>query len=314
MKREDDFSAPTIRVIAQRSGYVCAYPNCLAPTSGPAIDGEKSVNIGVAAHITAASPNGPRFESDMTAEQRRDAENGLWMCSTHAALIDRDVDRYLTDLLRDWKFAAEDRAMKMLGQPLGCASGKIASVSPATRLGAAYSVLVDGQPMPYVSIFNADDMDMCMTWFVSAFVIQFSIQKHQNRSNAILDHLIVTVHETKDIPKYRPLLGVFPSEVNLFYVEIDKNLGKSPREFRPTRYYSQRSDAGPEIQHYPAPLVLDDNLPTQIALRFNAKTSAMYLMSLDAAISSGADRETLPIMPPQWAIFERQEPEGEDVG
>jgi hypothetical protein len=309
MPRDDDFSVPTKQRLAKRVGYICSYPNCLAPTSGPAIDGDKSVNIGVAAHITAASPKGPRFDPSMPPEQRHAAENGIWMCATHATLIDRDVDKYPIELLRDWKFAAEDRAMKMLGQPRGCASGKIASVSPATKLGADSSVLVDGQPVPYISIFDADDNDTRMTWFVNAFVIQFSIQKHQNRVNAVLDHLIVTVHETKDIPPYRPLFGAYPTEVTLFYVEIDKNIGKSSREFRPTRYYQQGSDAANETQHYPAPIVIDDSVPAHVAIRFNAKSSAMYLMSLDAMISAGDDRELLPVMPPQWAIFERSEPD-----
>lgn len=66
----DDFKEPTKRLIAERSGYVCAFPNCLAPTFGPAMDGSRSVNVGVAAHITAASVGGPRYDASTTAEQR----------------------------------------------------------------------------------------------------------------------------------------------------------------------------------------------------------------------------------------------------
>ncbi|QEF98102.1 hypothetical protein Mal15_21490 [Stieleria maiorica] len=304
----DDFSAPTKRTIAQRSGYVCAYPNCLAPTSGPALDGESAVNIGVAAHICAASENGPRYDPTMTEQERADAENGIWMCANHSTLIDRDDDKYTVDVLRDWKYEAEDRAMKMLGQPRGCAKGSLASVSPASRLGAEQSVLVDGQPIPYVSTFDADDEEEQMTWYVSAFVIQFSIQKRPSLKNAVLDHLVVTVHETKTIPEYQPLMGVYPSEVNLFYVEIDKNNGTIPREFRPTRYYTKQTDSEPEQQHYPQPMVLDDDIPAQIAVRFNSKSSGMFLMSMDAVVTAGDEHETLPIMPPQWTIFEEPEP------
>ena len=307
----DDFSAPTKRTIAQRSGYVCAYPNCMAPTSGPSFDGESSVNVGVAAHISGAAPNGPRYDAAMSTEQRIAPENGIWMCSTHSTLIDRDEERFTIDALKELKYAAEERAMKMLGQPLGCARGSIASVSPAAKLGAQMSVLVGDLPIPYVGIFDPDDSETRLTSFFSAFVVQFSVQKRQNLKNAVLDHLVVTVHETKPIPEYRSLMGAYPSEVNLFYIEIDKNNGKTPREFRPERYYTKKTDDKTEQEHYPAPIVLDDDLPAQIAIRFNAKSSAMYLMSMDAVVSSGDDREKLSVMPPQWAIFERWDPTGE---
>jgi hypothetical protein len=204
--------------------------------------------------------------------------------------------------------------MKILGKPKGCSQGKIAAISPATRLGAEYCVLVSGQPIPYVSIFNADCDDERMTWYFSAFVIQFAIQKRHNLKNAVLDHLVVTVHETKTIPPYQPLFAAYPAEVSLYYVEIDANTGTIPREFRPTRFYTHATDDTPELMHYPRPIVLDDNLPAQIALRFNAKKSGMYLVSTDAVVTSGEDCEVLPIMPPQWIIFEIPEPYEEDLG
>ena len=301
----DDFKEATKRLIAERCGYVCAYPNCLAPTYGPAVDQARSVNIGVAAHISAAAEGGPRYDPSLTPDGRSGEENGIWLCSTHAALIDRDVDRFPTHELHNWKSEIENRAMKMLGQPRGCAVCKLATVSPVARVGAQQSVLINGVTMPYVSIFDVDGKHERLTWFVSAFVLQFSIQKNQNRTNVIVDHLVATVHETQPIQQYRPLMGVYPSEVSLYYVEIDSNNGKISREFIPSRYYTMASENGPETQQYPPPLVLDNDVPAQIAIRFNAKTSAMYLMSLDAMLSYGDERERIPILPPQWTIFER---------
>jgi hypothetical protein len=303
----DDFKEPTKRLIAERAGYVCAFPNCLAPTYGPAMDGGRSVNIGVAAHITAAAEGGPRYDASLTPEQRSSEDNGIWLCSTHAALIDRDVDQFPTHVLHDWKCEIENRAMKMLGQPRGCAVCKLATVSPVARVGAEQSVLVNGKPMPHVSIFDVDEDNQRVTWFVSAFVLQFSIQKHHNRTNVIIDHLVATVHETQPIPQYRPLMGVFPAEVSLYYVEIDSNNGTIPREFIPSRYYTMASGDRSEAQQYPPPIVLDDDVPAHIAIRFNARTSAMYLISMDAMLSCGEERERIPILPPQWTIFERYE-------
>lgn len=314
MPRDDDFSAPTKRLIAARAGYQCAFPNCFTPTSGPALDEQRAVNIGEAAHITAAQPNGPRYDSSLTPDERSDADNGIWMCSTHATLIDRDVTQYSTELLREWKWQSEDRARKMLGQPKGCASGKIAAVTPATRLGAETNVLVGDESVPFTGIFNVDAEHGRLTWFVSAMVIQFSVVKHHTLINATLDHLVVTVHESKAIPPYRMLFGVYPATASLYYVEIDKNSGHLPREFRPTRYFHRISDdSSTEEERFPAPLVLDDNIPATVALRFNAAQSGMYLVSVNAVVSSGADQESLPVMPPQWMIFEKHEEPSEDT-
>lgn len=309
MPREDDFPAATKRIIAERSGFVCAYPSCMAPTSGPAIEGSRAINIGVAAHISAASPLGPRFDSTMSSEQRQSPENGIWMCATHATLIDRDIDRYSLDLLREWKSQAENRAFRVLGQARTCSQGKIATISPATRLGANYNVFVHGQSIPYAPIFDPDVNGARVTWFVSGFVIQFLIQKRQNLVNAVLEHLVVTVHETKPVPKYQYFFAVYPAEANLFYVEIEASKGAISREFIPTRYYTKAIDGVSEMQHYPSPLVLNDDFPTPVALRFNAKSAGLYLLSTEVVISSGEERERLPVMPPQWAIFEIPNPD-----
>ncbi len=282
---------------------MCSCPDCRAPTSGPRLDVAKSVNAGEAAHITAAQLNGPRYDPSLTGEQRKHTDNGIWLCGHHAAVIDKDKDRYPVDLLREWKNAAEHRALKLLGKPSGCASGKIAIASPAVRIGAETAVLVDGRPIAYAAIFDATAEGARPTWFVNGFVVQFSLQKRQDRTHAIAEHFVVNVHDTKPIPEYRPLMMVFPCEVNLFYVEIDANYELMPREFRPTQY-CVAGKSGEVEQRFPAPLVLDDNLPAQIAIRLNARRSAMYLVSIDVVISAGEDRETLPVMAPQWLILE----------
>lgn len=303
MPRIDDFSANTKKQLAARAGYVCSCPDCRAPTSGPSLESDAAVNVGEAAHISAAQPNGPRYDATLTSEQRSDIENGIWLCATHATLIDRDETRFTSEVLRDWKIDAENRAFKVLGRPTGCSAGRIVIVSPAVRLGAETAVRVDGKTIPHSTIFDPDREYENPTWFVNGFVLQFSLQKRQERVHAIADHLIVTVHETKEIPPYQSLMMVFPAETNLYYVEIDKNAGTIPREFRPTCFYVAKS--GGEIEkRFPAPLVLDDNLPCQIAIRLNAKSSAMYLVSIDLRVSSGEDMETISIMPPQWIIFE----------
>jgi hypothetical protein len=62
----DDFPTLIKEMLAKRVGYRCSNPGCRKPTSGPQEDPSKAVNVGVAAHITAASPNGPRYDPSLT--------------------------------------------------------------------------------------------------------------------------------------------------------------------------------------------------------------------------------------------------------
>jgi hypothetical protein len=111
MTKRDDFPAATIRTLASRAGHHCSNPQCLRPTSGPALEENKSVNVGEAAHITAAAPGGKRHDLSLTPEARRAASNGIWLCELCAKLIDTDEARFTVDVLRKWKKDAEERTL-----------------------------------------------------------------------------------------------------------------------------------------------------------------------------------------------------------
>jgi tetratricopeptide (TPR) repeat protein len=110
----DDFGATVKRMIAARAGYRCSNPKCRRQTSGPQADPTKAVNIGVAAHITAAASGGPRYDPDLSSEERSSIDNTIWLCQTCAKLIDSDEQRYTTELLWQWKEAAEQAAQREL--------------------------------------------------------------------------------------------------------------------------------------------------------------------------------------------------------
>ena len=57
----DDFRKKTKFQIAMRVGWLCSYPSCRDPTVGATSDGGDEINVGVAAHISAAAPGGPRY-------------------------------------------------------------------------------------------------------------------------------------------------------------------------------------------------------------------------------------------------------------
>jgi hypothetical protein len=67
--------------------------------------------VGEICHITASSPNGPRFAPALTEEERDAFANLLLLCPTHHKLVDDDVVCYTPDLLRDFKQAAARNGM-----------------------------------------------------------------------------------------------------------------------------------------------------------------------------------------------------------
>lgn len=87
-----------------------------AVTSGPQVDLAKAVNVGVAAHITAASSGGPRHDPSLKPEVRRHASNGIWLCQTCAKLVDNDPLRYPAELLREWRDKAEEATHSQVGK------------------------------------------------------------------------------------------------------------------------------------------------------------------------------------------------------
>jgi hypothetical protein len=107
----DDFTLKTKESLARRVGMRCSNPNCRQPTSGPKLDPKKFVNVGVAAHITAASEGGCRYDSSLSKGERQSIENGIWLCQKCAKLIDDDARRYPVSLLREWKRLSEESAL-----------------------------------------------------------------------------------------------------------------------------------------------------------------------------------------------------------
>jgi len=106
----DDFSARTTDQLAKRAGNVCSNPGCRRPTFGAAKSHDGFMNVGVASHITAAAPGGPRYDPNLTSEQRRHQSNGIWLCQTHGKAVDSDDGHFTVEMLREWKRLAEGRS------------------------------------------------------------------------------------------------------------------------------------------------------------------------------------------------------------
>jgi len=107
----DEFPQAVKEVLAKRVAFRCSNPNCRKLTIGPRTDVTKDINIGVAAHITAASPEGPRYSPSMSPQERKSVDNGIWLCQNCAKLVDSDETRYTIELLRKWKALSEEATL-----------------------------------------------------------------------------------------------------------------------------------------------------------------------------------------------------------
>lgn len=80
--------------------------------------------IGKAAHIHAAAggPGARRYCGSMSREARTHINNAIWLCATHADLIDRDERTYTRDVLREMKVEHEAKCAER--QRNGFAAGE----------------------------------------------------------------------------------------------------------------------------------------------------------------------------------------------
>jgi len=107
MPREN-FNLETKTKLAERAGFKCSICNNL--TVGPSDEKTSGVNrTGVAAHIAAASPGGRRYNDLPPSYSRIGIENGIWLCATHADLIDGDEVKYTFRKLEEIKSNHEIR-------------------------------------------------------------------------------------------------------------------------------------------------------------------------------------------------------------
>jgi hypothetical protein len=96
-----DFPSKTKDMLARRVGMRCSNPACHKMTSGPQADPNKALNIGVAAHITAATRDGLRYAPSLSKHERSSIENGIWLCQNCAKLVDNDESRYTVQILQE---------------------------------------------------------------------------------------------------------------------------------------------------------------------------------------------------------------------
>lgn len=109
MSKARDYKRTTIRRLDILSGNQCAQPECTKQLI--AFDHETIVSK--ICHIEAAEPGGPRYNLDMTDDERRHYDNLILLCDECHNVIDNVVneDKYPVILLKQWKKDHESKMM-----------------------------------------------------------------------------------------------------------------------------------------------------------------------------------------------------------
>jgi hypothetical protein len=115
-RRGQEFSVKTKNLVASRVALKCSNPKCRVYTMSANTRINKTTNVGVAAHMTAASFGGPRYDSSLSRTERISVENAIWLCQVCAKIIDDDPAKYDVQLLKNWKKTAEEMSQNELGK------------------------------------------------------------------------------------------------------------------------------------------------------------------------------------------------------
>jgi hypothetical protein len=100
----DNFNKQTKQFVALRAGLPWSFTGCPQRTAGPSEESAMAVTIvGDAAHICAAAPSGRRYVASMSPEERSHIDNAIWLCATHARLVDRDEVTFTIEGLRQMR-------------------------------------------------------------------------------------------------------------------------------------------------------------------------------------------------------------------
>jgi hypothetical protein len=155
----DEFTQATKDLTAKRAGWLCSNPDCRCATVGAAEGHDGVINAGVAAHITAASPDGPRYDSSLTSEQRRHHSNGIWLCQKDGKAVDSDEQHFTVETMRKWKRDAERRSFQAIVAPGAQRDQPVV----AATIDAAVKVLINRLGLP-----EEDDIDTVAARLIAA--------------------------------------------------------------------------------------------------------------------------------------------------
>ena len=105
-----DYTTRTRTRLTMLSGGQCYRPEC----GNILITDDGEVILSQYTHIAAASKNGPRYDPNMSDNDRRGFNNLILLCKTCHKIIDDKEEDYPVNLLKDWKKTHERKTLSKL--------------------------------------------------------------------------------------------------------------------------------------------------------------------------------------------------------
>jgi hypothetical protein len=122
------YSRATLLGLVGLGQATCYWPE--PPCSEPVVvlvQGRPVANMQIA-HIHAARPDGPRYRTEMTDDQRRDFKNLILLCTPHHYYVDKikPLD-YPAGVLQEWKASKEKGGIAALSRISGLTEENLAA-------------------------------------------------------------------------------------------------------------------------------------------------------------------------------------------
>jgi len=104
-----DYTAGTQRALYAFSATTCYFPDCTSKVIEFVND--EPVSNAEIAHLRGANPGSPRYDPEMTDDERRSFANLILLCKPHHSIVDRlHPDDYSVEVLATWKVDRERQA------------------------------------------------------------------------------------------------------------------------------------------------------------------------------------------------------------
>lgn len=108
----------TEKLLALRSGGVCAFPGCVRVLYADATTESPAKVRGQIAHIEGSKPGSPRYNPDMPDAESDGIDNLVFLCRDHHADIDNQPESYPPEVIRDFKREHEATVSTILAREL----------------------------------------------------------------------------------------------------------------------------------------------------------------------------------------------------
>lgn len=147
-----DAFPPSVKdALTKRASYICSNPDCRNHTIAPTVSSSSEwTYTGKAAHITAASPGGPRYDPSLTSEERSGVSNGVFLCSNCAEMIDKNQGKdYPVELLVAWRKTHEEWTRQNLNKSATPSITIIDGEHSAKGKGTITGVNIEGEPVQF---------------------------------------------------------------------------------------------------------------------------------------------------------------------